>query len=209
MHTHYGGEKKFHSIIYITPAAIPINNVSLSLSHTHTHTHTLTHSPAEWHTHTRTHTHAHTHIHTHTHTHTLTHSPAEWHTQKNTLVNINWDAFLTNNCKKEQFFILWSTVLVLTPRNASSRSLHCPSLSPAKHCAALPPPSSIAYTTHILFCSILDCPSIAGSSPPPESFIFFCPLLSLSIPLPVAPQSHLSNVLVFQLILHRLSAIQQ
>ena len=36
---------------------------------------------------------------------------------------------------------------------------------------------------------------------------FLCPLLSLSIPLLVAPQCHLSNdVLVFQLILHPLSA---
>ena len=51
------------------------------------------------------------------------------------------------------------------------------------------------------------CPSTAGSSPPPESSIFLCPLLSLSIPLPVAPQCHLSNdVLVFQLILLPLSA---
>ena len=44
----------------------------------------------------------------------------------------------------------------------------------------------------ILFYSRL-CPSTAGSSPPPESSIFLCPLLSLSIPLPVAPQCHLSN----------------
>ena len=58
----------------------------------------------------------------------------------------------------------------------------------------------------ILFYSRL-CPSTAGSSPPPESSIFLCPLLSLSIPLPVAPQRHLSNdVLVFRLILHPLSA---
>ena len=37
------------------------------------------------------------------------------------------------------------------------------------------------------------CPSTAGSSPPPESPIFLCPLLSLSIPLPVVPQCQLSN----------------
>ena len=37
------------------------------------------------------------------------------------------------------------------------------------------------------------CPSTAGSSPPPESSIFLCPLLSLSILLPVAPQCQLSN----------------
>ena len=49
----------------------------------------------------------------------------------------------------------------------------------------------------ILSCSRL-CPSIAGSSHPPESSNFLCPLLSLFIPLPVAPQCHLSNnVLVF------------
>ena len=58
----------------------------------------------------------------------------------------------------------------------------------------------------ILFYSRL-CPSTVGSSPPPESSIFLCPLLSLSIPLPVAPQCHLSNhVLVFRLILHPFSA---
>ena len=63
----------------------------------------------------------------------------------------------------------------------------------------------------ILFCSILFysrlCPSTAGSSPPPESSNFLCPLLSLSIPLPVVPQCHLSNdVLVSQPVLHPLSA---
>ena len=46
----------------------------------------------------------------------------------------------------------------------------------------------------------------AGSSPPPESSLFLCPLLSLFIPLLVAPQCHLSNdVLVFRLSLHLLS----
>ena len=56
----------------------------------------------------------------------------------------------------------------------------------------------------ILFYSRL-CPSTAGSSPPQESSIFLCPLLSSSIPLLVAPQYHLSNdVLVFRLILHPL-----
>ena len=60
---------------------------------------------------------------------------------------------------------------------------------------------------HILFYSTL-CPSTAGSSPLPEFSNFLCPLLSLSIPLPVAPQCHLSNdVLVFQLILHALSSV--
>ena len=58
----------------------------------------------------------------------------------------------------------------------------------------------------ILFCSRL-CPSTAGHSPPLESSDFFCPLLSLFILLPVAPQCHLSyNVLVFQQILLPLSA---
>ena len=53
----------------------------------------------------------------------------------------------------------------------------------------------------IVFYSRL-CPSTAGSSPLPESSNFLCPLLSLSIPLPVAPQCHLSNdILIFQLIL--------
>ena len=67
--------------------------------------------------------------------------------------------------------------------------------------ARLPPHNwSILYS--ILFYSRL-CPSTAGNSPPPESSYFLCPLLSLSIPLPVALQCHLSNdVLVYQLILH-------
>ena len=53
----------------------------------------------------------------------------------------------------------------------------------------------------ILFHSRL-CPSTAGSNCLPESSNYFCPLLSLSIPLPVAPQCHLtSDILVFQLIL--------
>ena len=53
----------------------------------------------------------------------------------------------------------------------------------------------------VLFYSRL-CPSTAGSSPPPGSSNFLCFLLSLFIPLPAAPQCHLSNdVLVFQLML--------
>ena len=44
----------------------------------------------------------------------------------------------------------------------------------------------------ILFYSRL-CPFTAGSSPPPESTNFLCPLLPLSILLPIAPQCHLSN----------------
>ena len=53
---------------------------------------------------------------------------------------------------------------------------------------------------HILFYFRL-CPSTARSSLPPETSSFLCPLLSLSIPLPVAPQCHLSNDgRVFQLI---------
>ena len=47
-------------------------------------------------------------------------------------------------------------------------------------------------TFAILFYSRL-CSSTAGSSPPPESSIFLCPLLSSSIPLLVAPECHLSN----------------
>ena len=46
----------------------------------------------------------------------------------------------------------------------------------------------------ILFCSTLFysrlCPSTTGRSTPPESSNFLCPLLSLSIPLPVALQCH-------------------
>ena len=57
----------------------------------------------------------------------------------------------------------------------------------------------------ILFYSRL-CPSTAGSSPPPESSTLLCPLLSLSRPLPVVPQCHLSNdVLFLRLILRPLS----
>ena len=64
---------------------------------------------------------------------------------------------------------------------------------------ALPPQ---ALTHSNLFYSGL-CHSTAGSTPPPESSSFLCPVLSLSIPLPFALQCHLSNdVLVFQLILH-------
>ena len=64
---------------------------------------------------------------------------------------------------------------------------------------------------NILFYSIILysrlCHSTAGSSPPPKSSNFLCPLLTLSIPFPVAPQCHLSNdVLAFRLILHPLSA---
>ena len=70
--------------------------------------------------------------------------------------------------------------------------------TPSKHKSLLSAP--------ILFYSNL-CPSTAGSNPPPESSNFLCPLLSLSRLLPVAPQCHLSNdILVFQLILHPLSA---
>ena len=44
IYIHIMGGKSFHSIIYITPAAIPINSVS------YTHTHTHTHTPSERHT---------------------------------------------------------------------------------------------------------------------------------------------------------------
>ena len=69
-----------------------------------------------------------------------------------------------------------------------------------------PPLRYTSWDINILFYSRL-CPSTTGSSPPPESSTFLCPLLSLSIPLLVAPQCHLSNdVLVFRLILHPLPA---
>ena len=52
----------------------------------------------------------------------------------------------------------------------------------------------------ILFCSLLFssrlCPSTAGSSPLPESFNFVCLLLSMSILLLVAPECHLSKVIL-------------
>ena len=72
-----------------------------------------------------------------------------------------------------------------------------------------PLPTTFSFCS-ILFCSILFysrlCLCTAGSSPPPESSNFHCPLLPLSIPLPCAPHCHLSNdVLVFQLILCPLS----
>ena len=60
----------------------------------------------------------------------------------------------------------------------------------------------------ILFYSKL-CPSNAGSNPPPvlQLSLSFAILVHTSILLPVAPQYHLSNdVMVFQLILHTLSA---
>ena len=41
IYIHIMGGKSFHSIIYITPAAIPINSVSHTHTHTHTHTHQL------------------------------------------------------------------------------------------------------------------------------------------------------------------------
>ena len=50
----------------------------------------------------------------------------------------------------------------------------------------------------IQFYNVLPC---AGSSPPSESSNFLCPLLSLSMLLPVDPQCHtLNNLLVFLLI---------
>ena len=51
------------------------------------------------------------------------------------------------------------------------------------------------------FSSVLSklCPSTAGSNPPPESSNFLCPLLSLSIPQPFAPQCHLSKERPFDL----------
>ena len=73
----------------------------------------------------------------------------------------------------------------------------------------LPPsvgPSCFECHHSTLFYSRL-CPSTVGSSSLQESSIFPCPLLSLSIQLPVAPQCHLSNnVLIFLLNLHPISA---
>ena len=62
----------------------------------------------------------------------------------------------------------------------------------------------------VLYCIVLYCivlylrlySSTGASNPSPESSNFLCPLLSLSVPLPVAPQYHLFNdALVFRLIL--------
>ena len=53
---------------------------------------------------------------------------------------------------------------------------------------------AVNVTFSIHFYSISrPCPSIAQNSPPPGSSNFLCPSLSLSIPLPVAPQCHFSN----------------
>ena len=60
-----------------------------------------------------------------------------------------------------------------------------------RHCIRLQT-SLYFYFYSILFCSRL-CPSTAESIPLSEFSNFFCLLLSLSIPLPVAPQCHLSN----------------
>ena len=65
-------------------------------------------------------------------------------------------------------------------------------------------PHQIQRLVTIVFYSILFhsrlCSSSAGSSPQPESSNFLCPFPSLFIPLPVAPQCHLSNdVLIFLL----------
>ena len=59
----------------------------------------------------------------------------------------------------------------------------------------------------VLFYSILGCVLPLQEVALHQSSIFLCPLLSSSIPLLVAPQCHLSSdVLVFRLILHPLSA---
>ena len=64
--------------------------------------------------------------------------------------------------------------------------------------------SSLGGCYSILSYSML-CPSTAGSSPLPESSIFLCPLLSLSILLPFGPPCHLSNnILAFPLISYTL-----
>ena len=52
--------------------------------------------------------------------------------------------------------------------------------------------SFLRWFYSFLFYSRL-CPSTAGSNPPPELSSFLCPLPTLSIALPVAPQCHLSN----------------
>ena len=69
--------------------------------------------------------------------------------------------------------------------------------------------AAAALELSILFYSILGCVLLLQEvAPPPplptpESSIFLCPLLSLSIPLPVVSQCYLSNaVLVFRQILH-------
>ena len=65
----------------------------------------------------------------------------------------------------------------------------------------------VCKTAGHLFYSILGCVLPLQEEALRQSSTFLCPLLSLSIPLLVVPQCHLSNdVLVFRLILHPLSA---
>ena len=60
---------------------------------------------------------------------------------------------------------------------------------------------SVCVCFRVLHVYLRLCPTTAGRSPLSESSNILCPLLSLSIPFPVAPQCHLSNdVLVFQLL---------
>ena len=81
------------------------------------------------------------------------------------------------NAGKENWGIIRQWYLSKTAKDKEWSYIHCKS-------------NDITYS--IWFYSRL-CPSAAGSSPRRESSNLFCPLLSLSIPLPVAPQCHLSN----------------
>ena len=64
----------------------------------------------------------------------------------------------------------------------------------------------VVFFTNKCFAFAILFSSTGGCNPQPGSSNCLCPLLSLSIPFPVAPQCHLSNeALVFQLILRPLS----
>ena len=60
------------------------------------------------------------------------------------------------------------------------------------HGVLSPPGLSFLFFFIYFFFYSKVCSSTAGSSPPPESSNFLCPLLSLPIPLPVAPQGLLT-----------------
>ena len=190
--------------------------------------HTLTHT----HTHTHTHTvHMHKQIaHTHRYierekererdaqfTHTGTH--------KSTHTSLGLLFIYIPHCVAAFTHLDLHQVSLFKPNDtiAIGKPIHAPSCllesflvtaseisSPVHFICALERSGTWSRKSYRRFYSILCysrlCSSPAGSSPLPESN-FICPLLSLSIPLPVAPQYHLSDeVLVFRLISRPLSS---